>query len=102
MALRVVSLPIVMMLPQQLAWYLTCLAAAAGFAMGLRRAPWLACVLAGFSLAGLLVIAPNSGNVGTLMRHRDLIVPFVLWLGGLGVVGIAEAAHRTVQDTPCL
>jgi hypothetical protein len=75
-----------------------------GFAVGMRRAPWLACVLAGSALAGLLIIAPNSGNVGTLMRHRDLIVPFVLWLGGLGIIGIAGAAgdaDAPVQDTPC-
>lgn len=92
------------LLPQQLAWYVMCVAAAAGFVVGMRRAPWLTCVLAGSALAGLLIIAPNSGNVGTLMRHRDLIVPFVLWLGGLGVVGVAEAARAAgapVQDVPC-
>ena len=92
------------LLPQQLAWYVMCVAAAAGFVVGMRRAPWLTCVLAGSALAGLLIIAPNSGNVGTLMRHRDLIVPFVLWLGGLGVVGIAEAvraAGAPAQDVPC-
>lgn len=92
------------LLPQQLAWYVMCAAAAAGFVVGMRRAPWLTCVLAGSALAGLLIIAPNSGNVGTLMRHRDLIVPFVLWLGGLGVVGVAEAARAAgapVQDVPC-
>ena len=81
------------LLPQQLAWYVMCAAACAGCAVGLRRAPWLTCVLAGSALAGLLIIAPNSGNVGTLMRHRDLIVPFVLWLGGLGVVGLGEGAR---------
>ncbi len=85
------------LLPQQFAWYVMCLAAAAGFVLGMQRAPWLTCVLAGSALAGLLIIAPNSGNVGTLMRHRDLIVPFVLWLGGLGVVGIAEAMRGRVE-----
>lgn len=92
------------LLPQQFAWYVMCAAAAAGFIVGLRRAPWLTCVLAGSALAGLLIIAPNSGNVGTLMRHRDLIVPFVLWLGGLGVVGVAEAARAAgepAQGAPC-
>jgi len=91
------------LLPQQFAWYLVCAAAAVGFVVGMRRAPWLTCVLAGSALAGLLIIAPNSGNVGTLMRHRDLIVPFVLWLSGLGIVGIAEAARPAgtpAQDAP--
>jgi hypothetical protein len=82
------------LLPQQLAWYVMCAAALVGFVVGMRRAPWLACVLGGAAIAGLLIIAPNSGNVGTLVRHRDLIVPFVLWLGGMGLVGIAEAARE--------
>ena len=81
------------LLPQQIAWYLICAAAVVGGGVGMRRAPWLTCVLMGSALAGLLIIAPNSGNVGTLMRHRDLIVPFVIWLAGLGAVGAAEAAR---------
>ena len=92
------------LLPQQVAWYAICAAAAAGFAVGIRRAPWLTCVLAGSALAGMLIIAPNSGNVGTLVRHRDAITPFVLWLGGLGIVGLAEAgraARARAQDGPC-
>lgn len=92
------------LLPQQMAWYMMCAAAAAGFVVGMRRAPWLTCVLAGSALAGLVIIAPNSGNVGTLMRHRDLIVPFVLWLGALGVVGMADsvrAIDAAAPDPPC-
>jgi len=33
-----------------------------------------------------VIIALSSGNVGTLIRHRDMIVPFVIWLGALGAV----------------
>ena len=78
------------LLPQQFAWYVMCAAALAGFVVGVRRAPWLTCVLAGSALAGLAIIAPNSGNVGTLLRHRDLIVPSVLWLGALGLASVAQ------------
>jgi hypothetical protein len=80
------------MIPQQLAWYLFVAGAIAGAAVGLRRDAWLTCILAGYALAGLAIIAPNSGNVGTLVRHRDMIVPFVLWLGALGLVSATRAA----------
>ena len=89
---RVGSASELAMIPQQLAWYLFVAAAIAGAAIGLRRDAWLTCILAGYALAGLAIIAPNSGNVGTLVRHRDMIVPFVLWLGALGLVSAARAA----------
>jgi hypothetical protein len=89
---RVSSAGELAMIPQQLAWYLFVAAAVAGTAVGLRRDAWLTCILAGYALAGLVIIAPNSGNVGTLVRHRDMIVPFVLWLGSLGLVSAARAA----------
>lgn len=72
--------------PQQIAWYLAVVAALVGVRVGLRRDPWLTCVLAGIAMAGLIIIGPNSGNVGTLVRHRDLIVPFVLWLSVIGAI----------------
>lgn len=90
---RVSSAGELAMIPQQLAWYLAVAAAVAGTLVGLRRDVWLTCILAGYALAGLAIIAPNSGNVGTLVRHRDMIVPFVLWLGALGVVSVARAAE---------
>ena len=86
------------LLPLQLAWYVACAAAIAGFVVGSRRAPWLTAMLAGTVISGWLIIAPNSGNVGTLIRHRDLVLPFVLWLGGLGVVGLTETARASAAS----
>lgn len=82
--------------PQQIAWYLGVLAALIGVHVGVRRDAWLTCVLAGVAIAGLIIIAPNSGNVGTLVRHRDLIVPFVLWLSVIGAV----PSLRALLDSP--
>jgi hypothetical protein len=86
------SLSELVLAPQQIAWYLSVLAAGAGMIVGMRRDPWLTCILAGAALGGLIVIAPNSGNIGTLVRHRDLIVPFVLWLSVIGAVPAIRAA----------
>ena len=43
-----------------------------GLRAGLRRDRWLTLLLAGYVVAGVIIIAPNSGNIGTLVRHRDL------------------------------
>ncbi len=80
-------------LPQQIAWYAVVALALPGFWWGLRRAPQLTMALAGCCVVGLVVIAPNSGNVGTLVRHRDMIMPFLVWLGAAGAVRIAEGSH---------
>lgn len=77
-------------MPQQLAWYALVLLALPGFWSGIRRSPQLTMALAGCCVVGLAVIAPNSGNVGTLIRHRDMIVPFLVWLSAAGAARLAE------------
>ena len=77
-------------LPQQLAWYALVALALPGVWFGLRQAPQLTMTLAGCCVAGLVVIAPNSGNIGTLLRHRDMIVPFLAWLSAAGAARIVR------------
>lgn len=77
-------------LPQQFAWYGLVALAFPGVWFGLRHAPQLTMALAGCCVAGLIVIAPNSGNIGTLIRHRDMIVPFLTWLGAAGAARIVR------------
>ncbi|MBZ5559458.1 MAG: hypothetical protein LAO77_19475 [Acidobacteriia bacterium] len=77
------------LLPQQVLWYLTLPLALVGVIRGFWREPRLTSLLAGMIVAGIVVVAPNSGNVGTLIRHRDMIVPFVLALAGFGAVTLA-------------
>jgi hypothetical protein len=52
-------------------------------------------MFAGLIGAGLAVIAMNSGNVGTMVRHRDTVVPFVVWLSALGAV---DGAARWMRE----
>jgi hypothetical protein len=73
-----------LLLPQQMLWYALVIFAVPGVVIGFRRDRLLTCLFLGIALAGLAVIAPNSGNIGTLVRHRDMIVPFVISLGVLG------------------
>ena len=77
-------------LAQQAVWYLMVVLAAIGVVAGLRRDPLVTCLLCGVTAAGALAIGLNSGNIGTLVRHRDTVVPFVVWLSALGAVTTAS------------
>lgn len=77
-------------MPQQAIWYVLVLLAVVGVVAGTRRDAAFAGVLAGLIVGAVIVIAPNSGNVGTLIRHRDMVAPFVSALAGMGAVKVAK------------
>jgi len=78
-------------LPQQIVWYVLVALAFVGLVVGLRRDLLLTCLLAGLATAGAAAVALNSGNIGTMIRHRDTVVPFVVWLSALG--GVATVSR---------
>jgi hypothetical protein len=80
----------IIFLIQQVIWYLLVALALVGLVAGLRRDALVTCLLASFAVIGAGVIALNSGNIGTMVRHRDTIVPFVVWLSALGAVTTAS------------
>lgn len=77
-----------MLVPQQVLWYGLVVFAVPGVVAGLRRDAVLTSVLLGLTLSAAGVIALNSGNVGTLVRIRDSIMPFVACLSGLGLISV--------------
>jgi hypothetical protein len=40
----------------------------------------------GFMAAAATGVALTSGNVGTLIRHRALTTPFLVWFSALGLI----------------
>jgi hypothetical protein len=78
--------------PEQLTWLALVGLAVAGIPAALRRDPLVTLVCLGYIVMGLAVIAPNSGNVGTLVRHRDMVVPFVAALASVGAVRVLSYA----------
>lgn len=78
------------MLPEQCAWYALLGLALLGFAAAARRDPLVTAMLVAFVFAGMLIITPNSGNTGTLVRHRDMIVPAIVWLAANGLYPAAR------------
>lgn len=71
-------------LPQQLVWYGLVLLGVPGVLAGWRRDPLMTWLLLATVAAGVVVIAPNSGNIGTLVRHRDMVMPAVVLLSAAG------------------
>lgn len=71
-------------LPEYVAWLVLASLAPLGIVAGLRRDAQLTCVLAAHSGAIVLMVALTSGNIGTLIRHRGLVLPYLVWLSALG------------------
>lgn len=71
-------------IPEQVAWYLIVLLAVVGTGAGLRQAPQLTCMLLCIIMLTGAAIALTSGNVGTLIRHRAMVLFPTAWLGGVG------------------
>jgi hypothetical protein len=86
-------------IPELMAWYAMVLLAPVGFIAGLRRDRLVTCVLAAFVVAGAVLVAVTSGNVGTLIRHRSLVMPFLVWLSvqGAGACLYALGGARTAM-----
>lgn len=96
---QIVSLPALLFLPEQVLWYCAILLAIVGVSAGLRRDSWLTMLLAGYCLVGAAIISLPSGNIGTFIRMRDMVVPFVFCLSGLGASSVVEQVARRLMRT---
>jgi hypothetical protein len=81
---QAVSRAELLILPEQLLIYCALLLLPAGIGYAAGRDPMLTSMLAGYSVVSALVIALTSGNVGTVVRHRALVFPYVVWFSVLG------------------
>jgi hypothetical protein len=88
-------------LPEHVFWLLLVALMPVGVVAGLRRDALLTCTLAAHGGVIVLMVALTSGNVGTLIRHRGLALPYFVWLAALGAVellrhvrGASPVTHR--------
>lgn len=96
---QVSSWPALAFLSQQVIWYVLVGLAAIGFPVGLRKDPLVTGMLGGYILIGSAVIALMSGNIGSLVRHRDMVVPYITMLGALGAHSVLmRLVQRTCND----
>ncbi len=89
---RAQSRSMLALVPQQVVWYLLVVLAFAGVGSGFRRDALVTWLFIGVIVTGSAAVALTSGNVGTLVRMRDMVVPMVTWLGALGGCTVVEYA----------
>ncbi len=95
-------------LPEHIVWYLLIAALPFGIAAGWRLNPLATALLCGFAIPTAAVIAVTNGNVGTLLRLRGLVTPYLAWLSAIGLCAVGEwiasarEARMTVSERPAL
>jgi hypothetical protein len=83
-------------LPEQMLWYVMLALLPIGAMAGWCRDPLVTCLLLGFALPTAAVLALTNGNVGTLLRLRGLVTPYLVWVSAVGLcVSLAMLARRT-------
>ena len=79
----------------------TVAAISVGIVAGLRRDALVTSLLTAHAAGVVLVVAMTSGNVGTLIRHRGLAMPYIVWVaifGGCALITRALRAPRPVSE----
>lgn len=84
-------------LPEQLVWYVMVALLPLGILAGLRRDALLTCLLLTHAGVAILLVALTSGNVGTLVRHRGLAVPYLVWVSALGAYELVRRVTPPVS-----
>jgi len=83
-------------LPEQMIWYLMMALLPVGLVAGWRRDPIVTSLLAGYTLPTAAALALTNGNVGTLLRLRGIVIPYLIWLSA---VGFCAALQRMAVRT---
>jgi len=87
--------------PEQLLYYLLVAIAPVGVLAAWRRDALVTCLMAAYTVVAAASVAFTSGNVGTLVRHRAVALPFVIAFAALGLVVVltrlGTARERTVR-----
>jgi hypothetical protein len=91
-------------LPEQAVWYAVLCLLPIGVVAGLRREPVVTCALLAHGLVAAGMVALTGGNIGTLIRHRGLTLPYFCWLAALGVLHVIErtAVRHTAPTVAAL
>jgi len=78
-------------LPEHILWYGLLILLPLGIVAGWKRDPLITSLLIGFILPTAAVLAVTNGNVGTLLRMRGLVTPYLIWLSALGLIAVVDA-----------
>ena len=82
-------------LPEQLLWYALVVLFPVGVVAGWKRDPLVTALLAGFVVPTAAALALTNGNVGTLLRLRGIVIPYVVWISAVGFFAALQRFART-------
>src|SRR5438093_725924 len=87
-------------LPEQLVWYTMVLLAPFGVVAGWRRDALVTALLVGAVVPTAVALALTSGNIGTMLRLRGVMVPYLAVLTAVGGCEVLEtlASRRRAFD----
>jgi len=77
-------------MPEHVFWYLMIATLPFGVVAGWRINPLATALLVGLALPTAAVVAATNGNVGTLLRMRGLVTPYLVWVSAVGLCAIGE------------
>jgi hypothetical protein len=85
-------------LPEHLVWILIMVFVPVGAVAGWRRDRLITALLIGFALPTAAALAVTNGNVGTLLRLRGLVSPYLIWVAVVGGLSVIEylLSRRTI------
>jgi hypothetical protein len=75
-------------LPELLLWYVVVALVPIGVWAGWRSDATVTALLLCYALPTGVAVALTTGNVGTLLRLRGLVLPYLLWLSALGLCAL--------------
>jgi hypothetical protein len=87
-------------LPEQAIWYVILALVPFGVASGLARAPVVTCLLMSHALVASAMVALTGGNIGTLIRHRGLVVPYLVLLAAFGACSLLSRTRSRSTHEP--
>jgi hypothetical protein len=87
-------------LPEQMIWLVLLALAPIGVGAVIKRDPLIASLLITHGFTSAMIVALSGGNVGTLVRHRGLVLPYLVWLSGAGAVRVGLAVLERTRRSP--
>lgn len=86
-------------LPEQTLWYVIVGLLPIGLVAGWRRDPVVTSLLAGYTLPTAAALALTNGNVGTLLRLRGIVIPYLIWLSAVGFCAALQRMAASSRGT---
>jgi len=97
---QIVTRSEVAVLPEQVVFLAMMLVLPIGIAVAALRDPLATSILCGYSFLSAAIIALTGGNVGTLVRHRSLVIPYIVWFSALGAIYVIQRVCRWERSQP--